>query len=84
MDDLFQTTKQNISLYIQSIFKEGELTPEATHKNYLLVRREGNREVKRLLDYYNLAWKKLDTGKDQVYFIHQMLEAVCGISLMDI
>jgi len=46
---------QNISLYIQSIFKEGELTPEATHKKYLLVRREGNRKVKRLLDYYNLA-----------------------------
>ena len=28
--------------------------------------------------------KKLDTGKEGVYFIHQMLEAVYGIILMDI
>jgi hypothetical protein len=54
MADLFQTTKQNISLHIQSIFKEGELAPEATVKKYLTVRREGKREVKRLLEYYNL------------------------------
>jgi hypothetical protein len=54
MADLFQTTKQNISLHIQSIFEEGELAPEATVKKYLTVRREGKREVKRLLDYYNL------------------------------
>lgn len=46
MADLFQTTKQNISLHIQSIFKEGELAPEATVKKYLTVRREGKREVK--------------------------------------
>jgi len=54
MADLFQTTKQNISLHIQSIFKEGELAPEATVKKYLTVRWEGKREVKRLLEYYNL------------------------------
>ncbi len=54
MADLFQTTKQNISLHIQSIFNEGELAPEATVKKYLTVRREGKREVKRLLEYYNL------------------------------
>ena len=54
MADLFQTSKQNISLHIQSIFKEGELAPGATVKKYLTVRREGKREVKRLLDYYNL------------------------------
>ena len=45
MADLFQTTKQNISLHIQSIFEEGELLPEATVKKYLTVRREGRREV---------------------------------------
>lgn len=54
MAELFQTTKQNVSLHIQHIFEEGELLPEATVKNYLTVRSEGNREVKRLLDYYNL------------------------------
>ena len=54
MANLFQTTKQNISLHIQNIFVEGELTPEATVKKYLTVRREGRREVKRLLDFFNL------------------------------
>jgi hypothetical protein len=54
MADLFQTTKQNVSLHIQNIYEEGELQPEATVKKYLSVRSEGDREVKRLLDYYNL------------------------------
>jgi hypothetical protein len=35
MADLFQTTKQNVSLHIQNIFEEGELSPEATVKQYL-------------------------------------------------
>ena len=52
--DLFQTTKQNVSLHMQNIYEEEELNPEATVKKYLTVRQEGNREVKRLLDYYNL------------------------------
>lgn len=54
MADLFQTTKQNISQHIQSIYDEGELPPEATVKKYLSVRREGGRDVRRMLDYYNL------------------------------
>src|SRR5690554_6254216 len=54
MAELFQTTKQNISLHIQNIFKENELTPEATVKKYLTVRKEGNREVSRELEHYNL------------------------------
>jgi len=33
---------------------EEELVPEATVKKYLTVRTEGKRQVKRLLDYYNL------------------------------
>ncbi len=54
MAALFQTTKQNISLHVQNVYAEGELLPEATVKEYLTVRREGGREVKRSLDYYNL------------------------------
>jgi hypothetical protein len=54
MAELFQTTKQNISLHIQNIYKEGELAPGATVKKYLTVRSEGLRDVKRLLDHYNL------------------------------
>ena len=54
MAELFQTTKQNISLHIQNIFEEGELSTGSTVKKYLTVQREGQREVKRLLEYYNL------------------------------
>ena len=54
MADLFQSSKQNINHHIQSIYQDGELATEATVKKYLTVRREVNREVSRLLDYYNL------------------------------
>jgi hypothetical protein len=51
---LFDTTQQNISLHINSILDEGELSKEATHKYFLLVRQEGNRSVKRQIEHYNL------------------------------
>ena len=54
MAELYQTTQQNISQHIRNIFEEWELAREATHKKFLSVRREGNRDVQRELDYYNL------------------------------
>ena len=33
--------------------EDGELQPEATHKEYLLVRREGARDVQRRVAFYN-------------------------------
>jgi hypothetical protein len=54
MADLFQSTQQNVSLHIRNIYTERELTPEATHKKYLSVRKEGSRNVQRQLDFYNL------------------------------
>ena len=48
------TSKQNVSQHIQAIFEERELEPEVTVKKYLTVSQEGQRQVKRLLDYYNL------------------------------
>jgi len=54
MADLFQSSKQNISHHIQSIYDEGELLPDATVKKYLTVQKEGARQVRRDLDYYNL------------------------------
>ncbi len=52
--ELFQTTKHNVSLHTKNIFKEGELTPEATVKDSLTVQTEGGREVKRRIQFYNL------------------------------
>ena len=52
--ELFQATKQNISLHLINIFEDGELTQEATVKESLTVQTEGSREVKRTLTLYNL------------------------------
>lgn len=54
MAELFQTTQQNISQHIQNIYDDGELSLEATYKKILWVREEGNRQVERALDSYNL------------------------------
>jgi hypothetical protein len=52
--DLFQTTPQNITLHLQAIYNEGELQEAATCKDYLQVRMEGARPVRRALKHYNL------------------------------
>jgi hypothetical protein len=52
--DLFQATKQNISLHLKNIFEDGELTTEATVKESLIVQTEGKREVSRSITLYNL------------------------------
>ena len=52
--DIYCTTQQNISQHVDNIYKDGELTIEATNKKFLLVRQEGNRQVKRNIDHYNL------------------------------
>ncbi len=52
--DLFQTTKQNVSLHAKNIFEDGELTPEATVKDSLTVQTEGKRDVQRSIQLYNL------------------------------
>ena len=54
MVELFQTTKQNVSLHVGNVYKEGELEQEATVKEYLTVQNEGNRKVTRKVKYYNL------------------------------
>jgi len=54
MVELFDSTKQNISLHINNIFKENELDYFSTVKEYLTVQKEGIRKVKRRLCYYNL------------------------------
>jgi hypothetical protein len=54
MVELFQTTKQNISLHIKNIYKEGELREVSTVKEYLTVQKEGTREIQRKISYYNL------------------------------
>lgn len=54
MAELFQTTPQNITLHLKALFSEGELDLEASCKEYLQVRHEGAREVRRAVKHYSL------------------------------
>jgi len=54
MAELFQTTKQNVSLHIKNIYEERELERGATVKESLTVQLEGKRSVQRRVEFYNL------------------------------
>ncbi|MBR6096730.1 MAG: virulence RhuM family protein [Oscillospiraceae bacterium] len=54
MATLFDCSPDNISLHLKHIYDEEELTREATTEKFSVVRREGNRQVSRELDFYNL------------------------------
>ncbi len=54
MAELFDATKQNISLHLKNVFEEGELDLAATVKESLTVQIEGRREVQRPVTIYNL------------------------------
>ncbi len=54
MTDLFQRDKSVISRHIQNIYKEAELSQNATVAFFATVQKEGNREVKREIEFYNL------------------------------
>lgn len=54
MAELFGTSKQSVSYHLQNIYSENELDREATVKEILTVQMEGQREVSRKLEYYNL------------------------------
>lgn len=52
--EIYKTTQENISMHIKNIYKDGELENNSTNKKFLLVQNEGNRQVKRNIDHYNL------------------------------
>jgi len=52
--EVFGKAKSTISEHIKAVFEEGELEPASTVRNYRTVQKEGNREVARDLDFYNL------------------------------
>ena len=46
--------KRQISRHIKNIYEEGELVREATVANFATVQNEGDRQVERNIEYYNL------------------------------
>ena len=54
MSELFGCTPENVIQHLNNIYEEEELVKEATTKKFLVVRKEGNRNVRRNIDHYNL------------------------------
>lgn len=54
MAELFDCTPENITQHLKNIYAEEELALDATTKKFLVVRKEGSREVQRNIDHYNL------------------------------
>ncbi|NQE52582.1 hypothetical protein C5S29_03235, partial [ANME-1 cluster archaeon GoMg3.2] len=82
MAELFQTTKQNISLHIQNIYNDGELPPETTVKEYLTVQKitdiyvtsiDYDPRVEISIDFFKTVQNKLHwaiTGKTAAEIIY--------------
>ena len=64
MGELFGVVKSTISEHLSNIYETNELTKEATVRNFRTVQTEGEREVTRTIEYYNLdaiisvGWKE--------------------------
>ncbi len=54
MGILFDCSTDNISLHLKNIYETGELDKRSTAEEISVVRREGNRDVNRTLQFYNL------------------------------
>jgi len=52
--ELFQKDIRTVNEHIKNIYKEGELAPESTIRKFRIVQIEGEREVSRTIDFYNL------------------------------
>ena len=52
--ELYQITPQGITQHIRAVYREGELTEEATCKKSLQVQTEGGRTIRRQRKYYSL------------------------------
>lgn len=52
--EIYDTTQENISMHITSIYRDRELEQERAYKKFLLVLAEGSRQVKRNIDHYKI------------------------------
>jgi hypothetical protein len=54
MSELFQKAKSTLSEHIKHIYEEGELQEISTVRKFRTVQQEGNRNIEREIDFYNL------------------------------
>lgn len=70
MAELFDATKQNISLHLKNIFEDGELDVDSVVKDSLTVQVEGRREVQRPVKLYSL---------DAILAVGYHVRSPCGV-----
>lgn len=54
MGELYNCTADNVSLHLKNIYNDLELDKNSNTEEFSVVQKEGNREVKRNVKYYNL------------------------------
>jgi len=54
MGELYNCTADNVSLHLKNIYNDLELEKDSTTEEFSVVQKEGNREVRRHVKYYNL------------------------------
>ncbi|WP_439558120.1 RhuM family protein [Dyadobacter sp.] len=54
MSDLFEKDTDTIGLHLKNIYSEEELDPISTSEDFSVVQKEGKRNVKRTIKFYNL------------------------------
>ncbi len=54
MAELFDVDVRTVNEHLQNVYQEGELDKKATIRKFRIVRKEGNREVMRKINFYNL------------------------------
>lgn len=54
MGEVFDTTPENVLMHLKNVYASNELEETATAKDFLVVRTEGKRQVRRKLQHYNL------------------------------
>lgn len=54
MGELYDCSTDNIGLHLKNIYKDLELDINSTTEEFSVVQKEGSREVKRNVKYYNL------------------------------
>ena len=69
MAELFQRDKSTISRHIRNIFTEGELSRDSTVAKFATVQIEGDREVERSIEYFNL---------DVIISVGYRVKSLCG------
>ena len=81
MSQLFDTSTDNVGLHLKNIYLEKELDENSTTEFFSVVRKEGNRLVKRELKHYNLNMlsredklkKELETAEKTIDARYQQL-----------